>query len=533
MISLYDTTLRDGAQREGVSLGVEDKLAIAVKLDELGVRWIEGGFPASNPKDAEFFARAAELRLNTASIVAFGPTRHKDVAAEEDAGLRALAVCPVNTVALVGKAWERQIVYALETSVENNLAMIADSVRYLVAAGKEVFFDAEHYYDGYREDTHYALEVLVTALEAGAGCVVLCDTNGGMLPNGAYEITRATIAALAERGWPDAVVGIHMHDDSGCGVANSLEALRAGATLVQGTVNGYGERVGNANLLTIAANLELKCDERAVGAACLSALTPTAQFVAEVFNVALDAHAPYVGRNAFAHKGGLHVSAARRVSGAYEHVDPAAVGNLAHIVVSELAGKATLEAKAGQLGIELPAGEATAELLEVIKGREAGGYSYEVADGSLALLLKAGLGEPAAYFRLESFRVIADKREDGRVATEATIKIHVGGERFVATGEGNGPVNALDTALRMAIRRFYPQIDALELSDYKVRVLDEATGTGAVTRVLIETTDGAGSWGTVGVSDNIIEASWDALVDSISYGLLRSDRRRQVEGERV
>jgi len=523
MITLYDTTLRDGAQREGVSLTVEDKLRIAARLDELGVAYIEGGFPASNPRDIAFFSQAAGLVLKTARIAAFGMTAKKGVAACEDEGLCALAACSAPTVTVVGKAWDRQVEMALEATRDENLRMVHGSVAFLVAAGKEVFFDAEHYFDGYKGNSAYALEVVCAAAAAGAAAVVLCETNGGALPHEVYEITAATRQALAAASAGPVVLGIHAHDDSGCAVANTLEAVRAGATQVQGTVNGYGERVGNANLLTVLANLELKMGIEAVGSERLQLLTSTAQFVAETFNIAPDSHQPYVGQSAFAHKGGLHVSAIRRFPAAYEHADPTQVGNFAHIVVSELSGRASLQAKAAQLGITLPSdGTAAQALLDVVKEREAQGYSYEVADGSLALLLRARLGEPAACFKLEAFRVIAEKREDGRVMTEATIKIHVNGERFVATGEGNGPVNALDRALRMAIRRFYPQVDGLELRDYKVRVLDESIGTGAVTRVLIETGDGENAWGTVGVSENIIEASWDALVDSITYGLLRT-----------
>jgi 2-isopropylmalate synthase len=523
MIRLYDTTLRDGEQREGVSLTVEDKLRIAAKLDALGVAYIEGGFPVSNPKDAAFFERSDELKLQQAQLVAFGMTRKKNMAAADDEALATLATCKAPIITLVGKAWGDQVESVLETSKAENLCMVEDSVRFLTEQGKQVFFDAEHFFDGYLSDASYALAVLRAAIAGGAAAVVLCETNGGALPHQVHQITAAVKQALADWGSDQIALGIHAHDDSGCAVANSLEAVRAGATQVQATVNGYGERVGNANLLTVLADLELKLGLEVVGSERLSLLTPTAHFVAETFNITPDPHQPFVGQSAFAHKGGLHVSARNRTPHAYEHVDPVAVGNFAHVVVSDLAGKASLRNKARELGIELPAeGNTTARLLKTLKEREAGGYSYEVADASLALLLRARLGDPVSYFRLESFRVIAEKREDGQVMTEATIKIHVNGERFIATGEGNGPVNALDIALRLAIRRFYPQIDDLTLSDYKVRVIDESTGTAAVTRVLIETTDGRETWGTVGVSENIIEASWDALVDAISYGLLRT-----------
>ncbi len=522
MIRLYDTTLRDGEQREGVSLTVEDKLNIARRLDALGVAYIEGGFPVSNPKDAAFFARSAELKLKHAQLVAFGLACKKGAVAAKDTGLNTLASCSAPIIALLGKAWDIQVEQVLLTDRDENLRMVEESVRFLVSKGKQVFLDAEHFFDGYLSDAAYALAVLEAAIAGGAAAVVLCETNGGALPSDVFDITLAVAQTLRERGHGDVEIGIHTHDDSGCAVANSLEAVRAGATQVQGTINGYGERVGNANLLTVLANLELKMGYEVVGRDRLRLLTSTSQFVAETLNITPDPHQPYVGQSAFAHKGGLHVSAHDRLLHAYEHVDPVSVGNFAHIVVSELAGKVSLRTKASEFGITLPTQpHALDSLLDMLKQREAKGYSYEVADASLALLLRAQLGEPVKCFNLESFRVIADKREDGKVMTEATIKIHVGDERFVATGEGNGPVNALDVALRLAIRRFYPQIDELHLTDYKVRVIDESTGTSAVTRVLIETSDGHETWGTVGVSENIIEASWDALVDAVTYGLLR------------
>jgi 2-isopropylmalate synthase len=520
MVLLYDTTLRDGEQREGVSLTVEDKLRIATRLDALGVAYIEGGFPASNPTDNAFYQQAASLSLKQATISAFGTTARKGTLPEEDEGLRALAACPAPVVTLVGKAWELQAIEVLGTGGDENLRMIGLSVEYLLQAGKRVFFDAEHFFDGYKDDPGYALATLLVAGQAGAEALVLCDTNGGSLPHEVYEIT-ATIIETLKAGGVGAAVGIHAHDDGGCAVANSLEAVRAGATQVQGTVNGYGERVGNANLLTVAANLRFKMGLDVLSDEQVALFTATAHFVAETFNVALDPHLPYVGNSAFAHKGGIHASAALRSQHAYEHVDPARVGNFSHIVVSELSGRASLLAKAGELGVALPADDGCVQdMLDTIKLRESKGYSYEVADASLALLLRAQAGEAVTCFTLESFRVIAEKREDGRVMSEATIKLLVGDERHVATGEGNGPVNALDAALRLAIQRFYPQVERLELTDYKVRVLDESVGTGAVTRVLIEMSDGRQSWGTIGVSDNVIEASWDALVDAITYGLL-------------
>jgi len=515
VISTYDTTLRDGEQREGVALTVEDKLRIARRLDAAGITYIEGGFPGSNPKDDEFFARVGELGLTHSRIVAFGTVCRKGVAPAEDAGLQALIASGAPVVTVVGKAWDRQVTQAIRTQLDENLRMVGDSIRYLKSAGvPEVFLDAEHFFDGLVNNRSYTLSVVRTALAAGADAIVLCDTNGGTLPHRIYEMVREV-----RDTFPQAVLAIHAHDDCGCGVACSLEAVRAGAVQVQGTVNGYGERVGNADLTAIIPDLQLKMGLPVIAPAQLARLTSTANAIAEILNVPLDAHHPYVGTSAFAHKGGLHASAIARFPQAYEHVDPALVGNLSHVVVSELAGRASLAAKARELGVEMDDGTATRALGD-IKALENEGYSFEVADASLSLLLREEKGEPVRHFALESFRVIADKREDGRVMTEATIKIHVGAERFIATGEGNGPVNALDNALRMAITRFYPEIEAIELTDYKVRVLDESLGTDAVTRVLIESSDGHGSWGTVGVSENVIEASWNALVDAIEYGLL-------------
>jgi len=409
----------------------------------------------------------------------------------------------------------------LETTCAENLAMVSESVAYLVSHGMTVHFSAEHYFDGFIYDEDYACAVIAAAADAGASLLILCDTNGGNLPGIITDVVSKTRRFLDSIGHEDIALCMHAHDDTGCAVANSLLATQAGATYIMGTINGYGERVGNADLTTIIADLVLKMDEEVIPREKLADLTDTAHYIAEIFNDSLDPHHPYVGSSAFAHKGGLHVSALERMPGAYEHVDPASVGNLAHVVVSELAGRASLAHKAHELGVALEGDKRVSETLDDIKTREHEGYSYELADGSLALLIQAHTGDAPEYFRLESFRVIADKYADGRVMTEATIKIHVGDERFIATGEGNGPVNALDTALRAAITRFYPEIDSIDLTDYKVRVLDESRGTDAVTRVLIQTSDGIDSWGTVGVSENIIEASWMALVDSITYGLSR------------
>ncbi len=516
MVTIYDTTLRDGTQREGLTLSVEDKLRVARKLDLLGVHYIEGGFPGSNPKDIEFFERARELELETAKIAAFGSTRRRSVAASEDEGLKALLGTGCEALCIFGKAWDVHVTETLQATLEENLAMVRDSVAYLKSHGRTVFFDAEHFFDGYRANPGYALEVCRVAADAGADVVVLCDTNGGTMP---HEVLRAVgEVSLAL----DVPLGIHAHNDAGCAVANSLIAIEAGCVHVQGTANGYGERAGNADLFAIIPALVLKMGDDCVSREHLKLLTEVSHFIAETANLAPSPHQPYVGSSAFAHKGGVHASAAARLPEAYEHIDPATVGNLARIVVSELAGRASLTMKAAELGIEL-SGDTAAEVLDSIKELEYRGYSFETADASLAIMLQKRLGTYEPLFRLESFRVIAEKREDGRVMTEATIKVHVKGHRYIATAEGNGPVNALDKALRIAIQRFYPALEQITLEDYKVRVLDDTKGTGAVTRVIIETGDHHRTWGTVGVSENIIEASWEALVDSVEYGLMKAE----------
>lgn len=521
-ILTYDSTLRDGEQCEGITLSLEDKLRIVERLDAFGVDFIEGGFPASNPKDIAFFQRVQEMPLKHARIAAFGSTCKKDVAAEDDRGLADLVASGAPVVTIVGKTWDEQVTRALLTTLDENLRMIRDSVTYLKAQGLTVVFDAEHFFDGYKANADYAMACVRAASEAGADSIDLCETNGGALP---HEVD-AVVAAVA-RELPGQQLGIHCHNDSGCAVANSLAAVRAGVTQVQGTVNGFGERVGNTDLLTVIADLELKMGCTCVGEERLRDLTSVAQFVAETCNLSVPNHHPYTGASAFAHKGGLHASAIARFPEAYEHTRPEAVGNTQRMLVSELAGKASLIAKAKNLGIDLAQHpDKTQEILDDIKRREAVGYSYEVADGSLALLLQWHLGAYRPHFTLESFRVIVDDHEDtGALAkdamSEATIKIHVGDQRFVATGEGAGPVGALDNALRMAIVAFYPEVADIELVDYKVRILDENVGTDAITRVVITTRDKRGSWGTVGVSENIIEASWNALVDSIEYGLMR------------
>jgi 2-isopropylmalate synthase len=514
MVTIYDTTLRDGTQREGLSLSVEDKLRIVARLDDLGVHYIEGGFPGSNPKDIEFFERVKGLTLTTAVVSAFGSTRRKDTAASDDPGLQALLDTGCAALCIVGKAWDLHVTEALHAELAENVAMVRDSVAHLVAAGRTVFFDAEHFFDGYAANLDYAVEVCVAAAEAGAACVVLCDTNGGTLPQDVARVVREVAPRIP------APLGIHAHNDADCAVADSLVAIEAGCTHVQGTMNGYGERAGNADLTSIIPALVLKMGDDCVTADQLRLLTEVSHFVTETANLSPYPHQPYVGTSAFAHKGGLHASATDRLAGAYEHIDPGAVGNLARVVMSELAGRASLVMKAKELGIDLGGDPATVSaLLDSIKDLEHHGYSFEAADASLEVMLKKKTGTYQPFFRLESFRCIMEKREDGRVMTEATIKVHVAGHRYIATAEGNGPVNALDKAIRIAIGRFYPDLANMELTDYKVRVLDEKKGTGAITRVLIVSDDGTESWGTVGVSENIIEASWEALVDSIDYGL--------------
>ena len=508
---VYDTTLRDGAQREGMSLSVNDKLAIARHLDDLGVGFIEGGWPGANPKDAEFFRRArTELSLRTAQLAAFGSTRRPGgVAADDLAHLRDSGA-PV--VTLVAKSDVRHVERALRTTREENLAMVRDSVAHLVAEGQRVFLDAEHFFDGYLADPAYAVEVLLVAAQAGADVAVLCDTNGGMLPNRLAEV----VSQVRETG---VRLGIHAHNDIACAVANSLAAIEVGATHVQGTANGYGERCGNADLFSVVAALETKAGRTVLPAGRLAELGRVAHAVAEVANIAPDPHQPWVGASAFAHKAGLHVSAIKADPDLYQHAEPATVGNDMRLLVSELAGRATIELKGKALGLE-PDRDTVLRVIERVKQLESIGFSFEAAEASFELLLREEMGQRPHYFDLESWRVIVEHR-DGRVVSEATVKLHAKGERIVATGEGNGPVNALDRALRTALVELHPGLAALDLVDYKVRIVSGAHGTEAVTRVLVETSDGSTEWSTVGVHENVIEASWQALQDAYTTGLLR------------
>jgi len=511
---VYDTTLRDGAQREGLSLSVNDKLAIARHLDQLGVGFVEGGWPGANPKDAEFFRRArTELALQTARLAAFGATRRPGTNAADDPQVARLRESGAGVVTLVAKSDVRHVERALRTTREENLAMIRDTVAHLRTEGRRVFLDAEHFFDGYAADPAYAMEVLRTAADAGADVVVLCDTNGGMLPSRLQDV----VGAVVQTGLR---IGIHAHDDSACAVANSLAAVDAGATHVQGTANGYGERCGNADLFSVIAALEVKLGRQVLPAGRLAELGRVAHAVAEVANITPDPHQPWVGASAFAHKAGLHVSAIKADPDLYQHAEPAVVGNDMRLLVSELAGRATIELKGRALGLE-PDRDTIGRVLARVKDLESVGWSFEAAEASFELLLREEMGQRPRYFALESWRVIVERRADGQVVSEATVKLHAKGARIVATGEGNGPVHALDTALRQALAELYPGLSALELVDYKVRIVSGEHGTSAVTRVLVETSDGSTEWDTVGVHDNVIEASWQALEDAYTTGLLR------------
>ena len=507
-VELYDATLRDGMQGAGLSLTVDEKLRVVHRLDELGVGFIEAGFPASNPKEEELFALLARERLANAVVAAFGMTRRRGVGAGEDPGLRVLADTFAPVCTIVGKTWGLHLDKVVRVGRDENLAMIAESVAFLAAEGKRVVYDAEHFFDAFRDDRDYALACLRAAAGAGAERVVLCDTNGSSLPD---EVAAAVTEAVAAVG-PERI-GIHCHDDAGCGVANTLVAVRAGATHVQGTMNGVGERTGNANLVTVIANLELKMGIEVLGPERLARLTEAAHFVDELLNRAPDPRQPYVGKLAFTHKGGLHAAGVRADPATFEHVAPELVGNRGDVVVSELAGRHAIEEKAGAAGIEVD----SARVLGRVKALEHAGFQFEAADASFELLLRRDAGVFEPLFVLESWRVIVEQHGDDEVKTEATIKIHVGDERIVRHAEGNGPVNALDTALRRAISEKHPHLADIDLVNYKVRILDETKGTGAITRVLIDASDGHDVWGTIGVHENVIAASWQALVDSLAY----------------
>ena len=517
-VEIFDTTLRDGMHVEGVSATVEDKLRIAEQLDHLGVSYIEGGWPGANPKDIEFFARAAvDLRLSTSKMVAFGSTRRPMGKVDDDPTLRNLVEARTEAVCIVAKSWDYHVLNALGTTLDEGEAMIADSVEFLRANGLRVMVDAEHFFDGYKRNPEFAMRALEAAAVKGASHLVLCDTNGGSLPHEVESIVAAVKAHFRD----DVTIAIHCHDDTGCAVANAMAAVRSGARQVQGCMNGLGERTGNTNLTTVIPNLEVKMGYQCLPDGRLSRLTAVSHHIAELLNRPLNPQAPYVGASAFAHKAGLHVSAIRKAKDAYEHVDPETVGNGTRFVVSEMAGKATIQAKAEDLGLSMD-GAVINQVIDELKRLEHEGFHFEAADASLELLMRRAAGWKQEYFTVESMRVITDELQNGQFTTEATVKVWIGDERSVRVAEGNGPVNAIDTALRSALVGNYPQVSRIHLTDYKVRILDGATATGAVTRVLIDATNGERSWTTIGVSPNIIEASWQALADSLVYGLLHA-----------
>jgi len=529
-VEMYDTTLRDGSQQVGLDLTVEDKLRVAAALDALGVDVVEGGWPGSNPKDKEFFARAGDLPWRNATLAAFGATRRPNRSADGDSDLETLLVANTPIVTLVGKAWTLHVDEALRTTREENLAMVADSVRYFAGEGRRVVFDAEHFFDGYAADRSYALEVLAAATEAGADTLALCDTNGGTLPDDIVQVVRDVLG-----GFGSVRVGVHCHNDSACAVANSLVAVGEGATHVQGAANGYGERCGNADLFAVIAGLELKRDYELLPPGRLGALAATAREIAELANLPFEPRQPYVGSSAFATKAGLHASAIARRPDAYSHVDPTRVGNKANVLVSELAGRSNVLVKAAEMGLDLTSDPGLAtEVLDEIKAAEHRGYAFEAADASFELLVRKVTGRRPAFFELEGYRVVIE-RTDGpaggtggsspRTSTdrsEAIVRLVLGEQRVVAVGEGVGPVHALDQALRKALAELYPELADIHLVDYKVRILDGRAATSAVTRVMLTSADHQGEWTTVGVSDDIVTASWEALADGISYGLLRA-----------
>lgn len=528
-IEILDTTLRDGSQQEGLSLTVDDKLKVAEQLDLLGVTYIEGGWPGAHPKDDEFFKRAPkELKLQNSKLVAFGATRKAGSKVGSDQNIKNLLNSGCEYLCMVAKSWDVHVEYALLTTLEEAVKMVYESVKFLTDKGHKVLLDAEHFFDGFKGNRSFALDVLKAAADAGAYRIVLCDTNGGSLPTEISEI----VSQVAQNF--DGL-GIHCHNDTGCAVANSMAAVTAGVIHVQGCINGYGERTGNADLSVLIPNLSLKLGYKTISEKNLKLLTPVANHIAELVNFGISPQKPYVGSAAFAHKAGLHSSANSRKSGAYEHIDPTLVGNSARYLVSEMSGKATLKMRAKELNLKLD-DAAINTLVDELKRREYAGYHYEAADASFQLLVRKVLGWEPNYFQVESFKVETIWRpcvngeldfSQADLLTEATVKIHVGAERIIVTREGNGPVNALDKALRAAIEPYYPQLKHVHLTDYKVRVLDSDKATAAVTRVLIDTSDGDSTWSTIGVSENIIDASWEALLDSINYALLRSERSKK------
>lgn len=522
-VELYDTTLRDGAQQEGISLSVEDKIKVTLKLDEIGIHYIEGGWPGANPKDEEFFQKAQELRLNHAKLVAFGSTRRAKGKAQEDPVLLSLLQAGTPVITLVGKSWDLHVTEVLETTLEENLEMIADSIRFLKSKGREVFFDAEHFFDGYKANPEYALQTLKVAESAGADCVILCDTNGGTLPQQVSEVIPTITRHLST------ALGIHAHNDADTAVATSLAAIQSGATQVQGTINGYGERCGNANLLSVIADLQLKMGLSCITEDQLARLTEVSRFVSEIVNIPSNDVQPYVGINAFTHKAGLHASAVAKVNLSYEHVPPGVVGNARQVLISEMAGRSNVAFKLRELGLDTQVTrEQIPQLIQVIKERENQGFQYEIAEASFELLARRCIPGYTPPFELVDYMVLVEKHRRSEsddigtgVLAEATVKVRLGSGIAHTAGQGNGPVNALDSALRQALLEEYPELEKVKLLDYRVRVVNQAGGTGAVVRVIIESTDGEEVWHTVGASGNIIEASWMALADALEFWLAR------------
>ncbi len=518
-IELYDTTLRDGAQSEGISFSVADKMKVCEKLDELGVHFIEGGWPGANPKDMEFFKKAKSLNLKNSELVAFGSTRHAGTEASRDKVLNALLGAGTRTITIFGKSWDLHVKDVFKCDLSENLLMIEDSVKFLKSMGRTVFFDAEHFFDGYRANKEFASKFVKAAPMAGAARIVLCDTNGGTVTSRIFEIVEEVKAII------HTPLGIHAHNDCDMAVANSIAAIQAGCVQVHGTINGYGERCGNANLISIIATLKLKMGIDCISGIQLKELTEVARFVAEVCNMKLDDRQPYVGNSAFAHKAGVHINAILKNPSTYEHAEPGIIGNRRRLLISELSGKSTILKKVEEMNLDLGKNtEKSKKILKTLQDLEHKGYHFESAEASLELLIKRVMKKFKDFFELEDFRVIIEKRKNGKMSSEATIKLKVGKEIEHTAAQGDGPVNALDSAIRKALKKFYPRIGEMHLTDYKVRVLDEKEGTAARVRVLIQSQDKADSWWTIGVSENIIDASWQALVDSVEYKLLKDSK---------
>lgn len=520
-IEIYDTTLRDGSQTEGISYSVSDKIKVARKLDELGIHFIEGGYPGSNPKDKAFFCELKKKPLKNAKLVAFGSTCKAGVSAKNDSGLKSLIDSQTEVVTIFGKSWDLHVTHVLKVGLDQNLKMIEDSVKFLKSCGRRVIYDAEHFFDAYKANPQYAIKTLLAAQEGGASLLCLCDTNGGTLTSRMIEIVNAV---KTKTSLP---LGIHVHNDLGLAVANSVSAIEAGCVHVQGTINGYGERCGNADLIPIIGILKLKLNRDCISDDRLKELTEVSHFISEISNMKQSENQPFVGRSAFAHKAGVHINAVLKTSKSYEHIDPALVGNSRRLLVSELAGKTSILSKTKDLNLELKKeSPETKKVLKILQNLEHQGYQFEAADASFEILVKRALKKYKDFFDLEGFRVIIEKRKKGKIYSEATIKLKVGKTQEHTSSEGDGPVNALDNALRKALKSFYPSVSGMHLSDFKVRVLDAKAGTAAKVRVLIQSQDEHDSWTTVGVSENIIEASWKALVDSIEYKLMKDGHKR-------